>query len=172
GLALAHRKYGKLPWADVVEPARKLAADGFPISEYLARSISNKRIMERMQKFPESWRVFQRNGNPYQTGETFVEPELAATLARIQKDPADFYRGETAKLIVADMQAHGGTLTADDLAKYQPTVRKPLHSTYRGFEIITMPPPSSGGIALIEMLNMLEAYDLKSMGWHSSEEIH
>jgi gamma-glutamyltranspeptidase/glutathione hydrolase len=172
GLALAHKKYGKLPWADVVEPARKLAANGFPVSEYLARSISNKRIMERMQKFPESWRVFQRNGNPYQTGETFVEPDLATTLARIQKDPADFYRGETAKRIVDDMQAHGGTLTADDLARYEPTVRKPLHSTYRGFEIITMPPPSSGGIALIEMLNMLEAYDLKSMGWHSSEEVH
>jgi gamma-glutamyltranspeptidase/glutathione hydrolase len=128
--------------------------------------------MERMQKFPESWRIFERNGHPYEAGEIFVQPELAATLARIQKDPSDFYRGETARLIVVDMQAHGGLLTSEDLARYQPTVRTPLHGTYRGFEIITMPPPSSGGVALIEMLNMLEPYDLKSMGWHSSQEVH
>jgi gamma-glutamyltranspeptidase/glutathione hydrolase len=128
--------------------------------------------MERLQKFPESWRILERNGNPYQPGEIFVQPELAATLARVQKDPSDFYRGETARMIVTEMQAHGGNLTADDLSRYEPTIRKPLHSTYRGFEIVTMPPPSSGGIALIEMLNMLEPYDLKSMGWHSSEEVH
>ena len=125
-----------------------------------------------MQNFPESWRIFQRSGKPYVTGETFVQPELAATLARIQKDPTDFYRGETARLIVADMQAHGGIVTADDFARYQPTVRKPLHGTYRGHDIITMPPPSSGGIALIEMLNMLEPADIKSLGWHSSQEVH
>ena len=172
GLALAHKKYGKLPWADVVEPARKLAADGFPVSEYFVRSINNKRLQERMQKFPETWRIFQRNGNPFQPGDVFVQPELAATLARIQKDPSDFYRGETARLIVAEMQAHGGNLTAGDLAGYEPTIRKPLHSTYRGYEIVTMPPPSSGGIALIEMLNMLEPCDLHAMGWHSSEEVH
>src|SRR6266540_2952253 len=172
GLAVAHKKYGKLPWADLVEPARKLAAEGFPVSEYVVRSLTNKRTMERLQKFPESWRIFERNGRPYEAGEIFVQPELAATLARIQKDPTDFYRGETARLIVAEMQAHGGNLRAEDLARYEPTIRKPLHGTYRGFEIITMPPPSSGGIALIEMLNMLEPYDLGAMGWHSSEEVH
>jgi gamma-glutamyltranspeptidase / glutathione hydrolase len=172
GLSLAHKKYGKLPWADVVEPARKLAAEGFPVSEYFVRSINNKRLQERMQKFPETWRIFQRNGNPFQPGDVFVQPELAATLARIQKDPSDFYRGETARLIVAEMQAHGGNLTASDLSGYEPTIRKPLRSTYRGYDVITMPPPSSGGIALIEMLNMLEPYDLNAMGWHSSEEVH
>lgn len=172
GLALAHKRHGKLPWADVVEPARKLAAEGFVVSEYVSRSINNKRVQERMQKFPESWRIFQRNGNAWKTGELFVQPELAATLARIAKDPNDFYRGETAKMIVADQQAHGGTVTADDLEKYTPTVRKPLHSTYRGYEIVTFPPPSSGGVALIEMLNMLEPTDLGAMGWHSSEEVH
>ncbi|HUJ14734.1 MAG TPA: gamma-glutamyltransferase [Thermoanaerobaculia bacterium] len=172
GLALAHQRHGKLPWADLVEPARTLAADGFVVSEYLARSINNKRVVERMKLFPETWRVFQRNGNPLKAGDIFVQPELAATLKRIQKDPEDFYRGETARMIAAEMQAHGGTLTAGDLAKYEPTVRKPLHSTYRGFEIVTMPPPSSGGIALIEMLNMLEPYELGPMGWHSSEEVH
>ena len=155
-----------------MEPARKLAAEGFPVSQYLARSLTVKRTIERLQKFPESWRIFERNGKPYEVGEMFVQRELAETLARIQKDPTDFYRGETARLIVADAQAHGGILTAEDLVRYQPTVRKPLHGTYRGYDIITMPPPSSGGVALIEMLNMLEPYDLKSMGWHSSQEVH
>ncbi len=172
GLALAHRRHGKLRWADLVEPARRLAAEGFPVSQYLVRSLTGKRTMERLQKFPESWRIFERNGRPYETGEALVQPELAATLARIQKDPSDFYRGETARQIVADMKAHGGTITAEDLARYQPTVRTPLHGNYRGYEIITMPPPSSGGVALIEMLNMLERYDLKSMGWHSSQQVH
>ena len=172
GLALAHKRHGKLPWTDVVEPARKLAAEGFPVSQYLARSLAMKRIVERMQKFPESWRIYQRNGKPYTVGETFVQPELARTLARIQKDPTDFYRGDTARMIVTDMQAHGGIVTADDFARYQPTVRKPLHGAYRGYDIITMPPPSSGGIALIEMLNMLEPADVKSLGWHSSQEVH
>jgi len=172
GLALAHKRHGKLPWADVVEPARKLAAEGFPVSQYLARSLTVKRVVERLQKFPESWRIFERNGKPYQVGEIFVQAELAATLARIQKNPSDFYSGETARLIVADMQARGGMITAQDFARYQPNVRKPLHGTYRGYEIVTMPPPSSGGVALIEMLNMLEPCDLQSMGWHSSQEVH
>lgn len=172
GLALAHKRHGKLSWPDVVEPARKLAADGFVVSEYLARSLTGKRTMERLQKFPESARIYLRNGRPYEFGETLVQPELAATLERIQKDPGDFYRGETARLIVDDMKAHGGRITAEDLARYQPTVRMPLHGNYRGYEIITMPPPSSGGIAVIEMLNMLEDYDLASMGWHSSQQVH
>ena len=172
GLAAAHKKYGKLPWADLVEPARKLAAEGFPVSEYFARSIGNKRYADRMKLFPESWRIFQRNGNPFKQGDVFIQPELAATLARIAKDPSDFYRGKTASLIVEEMKKNGGNLTADDLAKYEPTFRKPLHATYRGYEIITMPPPSSGGIALIEMLNMLEPLDMTAMGWHSSRQVH
>jgi gamma-glutamyltranspeptidase/glutathione hydrolase len=172
GLALAHKRHGKLPWRDVVEPARKLAADGFTVSQYLSNSLRGKQTQERMRLFPESWRLFQRDGKPYQQGETFIQPELAQTLARIQQDPSDFYRGETAKRIVADVKAHGGIITLEDLAKYEPTVRQPLRGSYRGFEIITMPPPSSGGIALIEMLNMLEPYDLKAMGWHSSQHVH
>src|SRR5712691_13369175 len=106
GLALAHKRYGKLPWADVVEPARKLAAEGFTVSQYLSRSLKGKQTVERMQKFPESWRIFQRNGKPYEPGQTFIQPELARTLARIQADPSDFYRGETARRIVADVQKH------------------------------------------------------------------
>jgi len=167
GLKLAHERHGKLPWRDLVEPARKLAASGFVVSEYLARSLRGKQATERMKQFPESWRIFQRDGKPYETGETFIQPELAQTLARIQKDASDFYRGETARRIVA-----GGVLTAEDLRQYKPALRTPLRGTYRGHEIITMPPPSSGGVALIEMLNMLEPYDLKSMGWHSSQQVH
>ncbi|HET7435954.1 MAG TPA: gamma-glutamyltransferase [Thermoanaerobaculia bacterium] len=172
GLALAHKRHGKLPWADVVEPARRLAFEGFPVSYHLARSLSFASTKTKMQPFAESQRIFQRGGKPYEMGETFVQPDLAATLARIKKDPRDFYEGETAKMIVADMKANGGIVTAEDLRTYEPTIRQPLRTTYRGYEVITMPPPSSGGIALIEMLNILEAYDLKSMGWHSSLYVH
>jgi gamma-glutamyltranspeptidase/glutathione hydrolase len=167
GLALAHQRYGKLPWRTLVEPARKLAADGFIVSQYLERSLAATDA-QRMKQFPESWRIFGGK----KEGDRFVQPELAAVLARIAGDPDDFYRGVTAKRIVAAMKAHGGLLTAQDLANYKPKIRTPLHGTYRGYEIVSMPPPSSGGIALIEMLNMLEPYDLKAMGWHSSEEVH
>jgi len=172
GLALAHKRHGKLPWKELVEPARKLAAEGFVVSEYLSRSLRGKQTTERMKQFPESWRIFQRDGNPYEPGDTFAQPDLAKTLARIQADPNDFYRGETARRLVADIQAHGGAVTAEDLKQYKPAIRTPLRGTYRGHEIITMPPPSSGGVALLEMLNMLEPYDLKSMGWHSSQQVH
>ena len=172
GLALAHKRHGKLKWADVIEPARKLAADGFTVNYHLARSLSSRSTTDKMQPWNESRRVFQRDGRFYELGDTFVQPELAAVLARIKANPRDFYEGETARLIVADMKAGGGIITAEDLRTYEPTVRKPLRGTYRGHEILTMPPPSSGGIALLEMLNMLEAYDLKSLGWHSSKYVH
>jgi gamma-glutamyltranspeptidase/glutathione hydrolase len=167
GLALAHQRYGKLPWRAVVEPARKLAADGFVVSQYLERSLQAEDA-QRMKQFPESWRIFGGK----KEGERFVQPELAAVLARIANDPSDFYRGVTAKKIVAAMKAHGGLISARDLADYKPKIRTPLRGTYRGYEIVSMPPPSSGGIALIEMLNMLESYDLKSMGWHSVQHVH
>lgn len=172
GLVAAHRRHGKLKWEELVEPARKLAAEGFEVSYHLARSLRSKSTTDRMAPFAESRRIFQRDGRFYEMGDVFVQPDLAATLARIQKNPRDFYEGETAKLIAADMNAHGGIITLEDLRTYEPTIRKPLRTTYRGYEIITMPPPSSGGVALIEMLNMLEAYDLKSMGYHSAQHIH
>lgn len=172
GLALAHERHGKLPWADVVAPARKLAAQGFAVSHHLATSLSVKRTVDKMAPWEESRRIYQRGGRFYELGETFVQPELAASLARIQKDPRDFYEGVTAKLIVDDMKAHGGLVTAEDLRAYEPTIREPLRGSYRGCEVLTMPPPSSGGIALIEMLNMLEPLDLVSMGWHSSRYVH
>ncbi|MBV9494397.1 MAG: gamma-glutamyltransferase [Acidobacteria bacterium] len=173
GLALAHQRHGKLKWAELVEPARKLAAEGFVVNYHLARSLRSEGTKKRLGNFPESVRVYQRNGKFYDMGEKFVQPELAATLMRIRDNGRDgFYKGETARLIAEDMKAHGGLITTADLAGYEATVRKPLMGKYRGYDILTMPPPSSGGIALLEMLHMLEAYDLKAMGWHSSQEIH
>ena len=172
GLALAHKRHGKLKWEELVEPARKLAAEGFTVNYHLARSLSHKNTVEKLQSWSESRRIYQRDGKFFEMGDSIVQPELASVLARIKNDPRDFYEGETAKLIVAAMKANGGIITAEDLRTYEPTIRKPLRGTYRGYEILTMPPPSSGGIALIEMLNMLEAYDLKSLGWHSSAYVH
>lgn len=172
GFILAHQRHGKLKWAEIVEPARKLAAEGFIVNQYLARSLSEQVAVDKMKPFAESHRIYQRNGRFYEMDERFVQPELAATFARIKSNPRDFYEGETAKLIAADMKANGGIITLEDLKTYEATVRVPLRTTYRGHEILTMPPPSSGGIALMEMLNMLEPYDLQSMGWHSAQYMH
>jgi gamma-glutamyltranspeptidase/glutathione hydrolase len=165
GLALAHKRYGKLPWRELVAPAIKLARDGHVVSDYVATRTNTPEVLARLKQFPESWRLFAN----HHAGDRVVQPELAKTLARIANDPTDFYRGEIAKRIVAQMK---GSITAKDLAQYKPTIRTPLRGTYRGYEIITMPPPSSGGIALIEMLNMLDPYDVKSMGWQSASEWH
>jgi gamma-glutamyltranspeptidase/glutathione hydrolase len=172
GLALAHKRHGKLKWDALVEPARKLAAEGFEVNYHLARTLRSSTTVEKMQPFAESRRLYQRDGRFYEMGETFVQPDLASVLTRIQSNPRDFYEGQTARLIAAEMKANGGIITLEDLRSYEPTVRTPLHSFYRGHEIITMPPPSSGGIALIEMLNILEAYDLPAMGWHSAQYTH
>ena len=172
GLALAHKRHGKLKWEELVEPARKLAAEGFEVNYHLMRSITSKHAIERMESFADSKRIYLNEGRGWQMGDTLVQPELAATLARIRNNPRDFYDGETGRLIVADMKANGGIMTAEDLRTYEPTIRTPLRGSYRGHDIITMPPPSSGGIALLEMLNMLEPYDLAAMGWHSSQHVH
>ncbi|MDP9191229.1 MAG: gamma-glutamyltransferase [Acidobacteriota bacterium] len=172
GLALAHKRHGKLKWDELVEPARKLAAEGFIVNFHLARGLRSSSTLEKMKAFPESRRIFQREGRFYDMGDTFVQPQLAAVMARIKTNPRDFYEGETAKLIAADMKANGGIITLEDLRTYEPTVRTPLKTTYHGHEILTMPPPSSGGIAVVEMLNMLEAYDLKSMQWGSAQYTH
>lgn len=172
GFMLAHRRHGKLPWAELVEPARKLAAEGITVNYHLAKNLREQVVIDKLKPFAESRRIYHRDGRFYEMGETFVQPELAATLKRIRDNPRDFYEGETARLIAADMKASGGIITLEDLRTYEATLRTPLRTTYRGHEILTMPPPSSGGIALIEMLNMLEPYDLRSMGWHSAQYSH
>lgn len=173
GLELALKKYGsgKFTWAQLVEPARRLAAEGFTVPHSLARSM--RRNQKRLESNPETRRIYLRNGRFFQEGESFKQPQLAATLTRLQRlGPREFYEGMTARLIAADMKQHGGLITLDDLRKYTAKERTPLRGTYRGYEIITMPPPSAGGVALLEMLNILEGFDLSALGWSSSEKYH
>src|SRR5712691_3238408 len=171
GLSLALGRHGKLKWADVIEPARKLAAEGFTMNHHLTRSLQGSEKL--LTQFPDSKRIFLRDGRFYDEGERLVQPELAATLARLkEKGPREFYEGKTAQMIAEDMKANGGLITEKDLKDYEPTVRKPLAGTYRGYEIVTMPPPSSGGAALLEMLNILEHYNLAELGPGSSDAVH
>lgn len=173
GMELALKKYGsgKFNWAQLVEPARRLAANGFPISYSLARSLRNNEGF--FAPYADSRRIYNRNGDFYKEGEAWRQPELAATFARLQKEgPNEFYEGRTARLIAEDMKRHNGLMTLNDLHNYVAKEREPLRSTYRGYEVISMPPPSSGGAVLIEMLNMLEGYDLNKYGWSSVERNH
>lgn len=171
GMAYALEKYGTMKWAAVAEPARRLAGDGFTVWHQLELSL--KGAAEDLSRHPESKRVFLRNGDFYREGERMRQPELAATLARmIKHGPQEFYTGETARLIVRHMEKAGGWMTMEDLKNYRVVEREPLRGSYRGHEIITMPPPSSGGVALLQMLNILERYDLKSLGFGSSASTH
>ncbi|HWQ36005.1 MAG TPA: gamma-glutamyltransferase [Blastocatellia bacterium] len=174
GLAYALEKYGTMKWAQVAEPARRLAADGFPVWYMLERSL--RAGQDELSRYPETKRIFLRDGKPYETGEIFRQPELAATLARLIKSgPREFYEGKTAQLIEASMKrALNGQqwITVQDLRNYRVVEREPLRATYRGCEVITMPPPSSGGVALIEMLNILEKFDLKELGFGSVASTH
>jgi gamma-glutamyltranspeptidase / glutathione hydrolase len=149
-------------------PAIRLARDGFPLAYSDARDLQDKDL----GKFPDSRRIFQRDGNFYQTGEIFKQPELARTLERIAKNPDDFYHGALARELAAAIQKGGGLLTAADLAAYEVKEREPIRGTYRGYDIISAPPPSSGGVALVEILNILEGFDLAKFGNRSAESIH
>ena len=173
GMELALKKYGsgKVTWSQLVEPARRLAANGFTVTHSLARSLYNSR--EYLEKYAETNRVYLRNGRFYGEGELFRQPELAATFARLQRfGPNEFYEGETARLIVADMKRHNGLMTLADLHGYVAKERVPVRGNYRGHEIISMPPPSSGGAVLIQMLNILEGFDLSKLQASSSERYH
>ncbi len=170
GLELAQKRYGKLKWHDIVEPARRLAESGFIVTHGMANSLRREKSLSQ---FPESRRIFQKNGYYYKEGEIFKQPDLASTLKRIQvQGPREFYEGQTAKLLVREMADHGGLITMRDLQNYRPVERKPLRGVYRGYEVITMPPPSSGGIVLLEMLNILEHYNLTESGYNSSRTNH
>jgi gamma-glutamyltranspeptidase/glutathione hydrolase len=172
GLELALKKYGsgKFTWAQLIEPARRLASNGFTVSHSLAESLQRT---SRFEEYADSRRIFLRDGKFFEEGEVFRQPELAATLVRLQRGgPREFYQGATAHLIVEDMKRHNGLMTLEDLRGYQPKERAPVRGTYRGYEVVSMPPPSSGGAVLIEMLNMLEGFDLRAMGWSSSDSLH
>ena len=173
GMELALKKYGsgKMTWAQLVEPARQLAANGFTVTYSLARSLKGND--DYLAKYPETKRIYLKGGSFYKEGELFRQPELAATFARLQRlGPNEFYEGETARLIVADMKRNSGLMTLEDLHGYVAKERVPLRGNYRGHEIISMPPPSSGGAVLIEMLNILEGYDLNKLDASSSDRYH
>jgi gamma-glutamyltranspeptidase / glutathione hydrolase len=171
GFEYAFQRYGSGDWPQLVEPAVALARDGIIMTPALARSLRG--VLPAMAQYPASIAAFSRNGVPYEAGEQWAQPELARTLDRIRRDGRDgFYTGETAELLVAEIQRGGGIITMEDLLLYQPRERAPLHGTYRGHEIISMPPPSSGGVAMIQMLNILESFDLAAMGHNTAPYIH
>ena len=169
GLVYAEKKYGKLSLEKVMAPAIQLARDGFALAYEDARDLKDD---EYLAQFPDSHRIFQRDGNFYQPGEILKQPELARTLERIAKNPDDFYHGALARELAAAIQKGGGLITAADLAAYEVKEREPVRGTYRGYDIISAPPPSSGGTALVEILNILEGFDLAKFGNRSAEAIH
>src|SRR5258708_5315403 len=167
GLELALKKYGTMKLPDVMAPAIRLAQNGYPVSAKLAHAFAGEK--QYLQQISLSNRIFLKNGQMCKAGETLRQPELAATLERIAKNgAAEFYRGETARMLVSDMAALGGLVTMDDLAQYQPKVREALRAKYtidgHSCEVLSSPPPSSGGLALIEALDMLKNVALKN--WH------
>ena len=173
GFALAQQKYGsgKVSWADVVEPARRLAAEGHVVSQWTAASLRN--FAQHLGRFDESKKIYLKNGAFHPTGEIWVQADLGETFARLQKNgPREFYEGETARRIAAAMAKHGGNITLADLAAYKVVERTPLRGAYRGYEIVTMPPPSSGGIAPLQMFGMLEPFDVGALGHNSAAKYH
>src|SRR6185295_4021515 len=170
GFEMAHQKYGHAKWQSLVQPAVTLASRGFTVSYSLAESLKNSKLLP---KFEKSKSVFQRGGNFYEMGDTFAQPELARTLERIGKLGAkDFYEGETAERFAAEMAKNGGTITLADLKDYQAVERKPLQGSYRNYSVISAPPPSSGGIGMLQMLGMLEGSGYEKTGAGSAASIH
>jgi len=172
GFALAHSKYGKVKWNTLVEPAVRLAADGFDVPKGLAASLGGA-INGKFKNFPASVAAYSKSGTAYAMGERMKLPDLARTLERIRDNGKDgFYRGETARLLAQEMKRGGGLITEDDLANYVAKERAPVTARYRGYEVISMAPPSSGGVAMTEMLNILEGYDLAKAGHNSPQYVH
>jgi gamma-glutamyltranspeptidase/glutathione hydrolase len=173
GLELALKTYGTMKLADVLAPAIRLAENGYPVSEKLARELEEER--PELEQFPMSKRIFLDSGKMFKPGDILKQPELAATLKRIAKNGAEeFYRGETARMLAEEMAKNGGLITLDDLAHYTPKVREVLSAKYESgghnWEVLTSPPPSSGGVAIIEALNMLQGVPLK--GWNDPQSVH
>jgi gamma-glutamyltranspeptidase/glutathione hydrolase len=169
GLIYAEKTYGRLTLAQVMAPAIRLASQGYILSDEEAHNLAAARNLAR---FPDSRRVFQRGGNFFKAGDRFTQPVLARTLTRIAANPASFYIGPMAAELAASIQKGGGLLTAADLAAYEVKDRAPLIGSYRGCQIVTAPPPSAGGIVLLEALNILSGYDLAKLGDRSSPQVH
>jgi gamma-glutamyltranspeptidase/glutathione hydrolase len=172
GMVAAWERYGSLPWAELLAPAIALARDGFGLGWQEANSLNRSKA--RFEEFPGSARSFTKpDGQPWAEGDRLIQPDLAATLDRIAEQGRDgFYDGETAKLIVEEMQRGGGVITLEDLRNYKSVWRDPLIINYRDYKLITMGPPSSGGVAIGQILGMVEPFDLKGMGFNSAASIH
>jgi gamma-glutamyltranspeptidase/glutathione hydrolase len=172
GMALAHSRLGKLPWKDVVLPAVEIASNGFLISTSLARGLNNE-IRGAMSRFPASVAAYGKpGGEQWSEGDRLMQPDLARSLNSIAESPDAFYTGWIADRIADDMAANGGLIARDDLAAYKAVERVPVKGTFLGFDIISMPPPSSGGTALIEMLNMLERQQIQQLKPRTAEALH
>ncbi len=171
GMEVAHSRFGSLPWEQLLEPAIKLASEGFLVDKRLYNEM--KACEKTFKEYPSSTKVFlKEDGSFYKPGETLRQPDLAETIKRIQKHGAeDFYHGETASMLVDFIQEYGGIMTMKDLADYKVIEREPLKGKYRGYDVYTMRPPSSG-VTLIEMLNILEGYDLRDIGHNSVLYLH
>jgi gamma-glutamyltranspeptidase/glutathione hydrolase len=171
GLALALQKFGSKPLRELAAPAIRLARDGIPVDQFLAGTLRSEQ--KQLGRYPSTKKIVFRGEEPLQQGDLLVQEDLARTLERFAADgPAGFYTGRTAELITAAMQQGGGFVTAQDLAAYAPQERAVLVGSYRGRQVLTMPPPSSGGVALLQMLNLLEPYDLRGAGFGGSQSIH
>jgi gamma-glutamyltranspeptidase/glutathione hydrolase len=172
GLHFAHRKYGKLPWKRLLAPAIELAGEGYTVSYDMASALERSR--ERLSRDPSTLEYFYKAGGVgYQQGELFVQADLAWTLTQIAEHGRDaFYRGGIADKIIAEMEKGGGLIDADSLAVYEPVVREPVRGTYRGYDIVSMPPSSSGGVHIIQMLNILEHFPVREYGAESANNVH
>jgi gamma-glutamyltranspeptidase / glutathione hydrolase len=169
GLEYAHRKYGRRPWAALVQPAVELTK-GFEVSWSLSRSLRNAK---NLAEFPASKRIYLKNGAGFEAGERLLQPELGRVLARIAKQGGrDFYEGETARVLAEQMAANGGLITLEDLKAYQPVERPPLRGNYKGYELLTAPPPSSGGIGVLQMLHALAGSGYEKQGLGSAATTH
>ncbi len=174
GLYKAHQKMGSLPWEELLQPSIELTEKGFESTYNMNWFLNWVQDQKDDELYAATAQAFLKNGEEiYKPGETWKQPDLAKTLRRIQKNGADgFYKGKTAKLIADFMKKHGGLITEEDLAKYKAEELEPVTGTYRGHEIVAMPPPSSGGVALIEMLNILEGFDIEEAGHNSAASLH
>jgi len=169
GFELAHKRFGHKAWAELVEPAVRLATDGFPLSYTLSQALQNKATHDRLAMFADSKRIFLGVG----FGDKLVQADLAETLKRIRdRGASDFYEGETAKKLAAAMEANGGTITLADLKNYQAVERAPLRGHYHDFEVITSPPPSAGGVGFLQMFGMLEGSGYEKGGAGSAASVH
>ncbi|MDX2240489.1 MAG: gamma-glutamyltransferase [Leptolyngbyaceae cyanobacterium bins.302] len=169
GLYDVHRRYGVLPWKTLVRPAIELAERGFPVSPGLANAIAQQ---QTLQNNPSARKIFTRDGNPLAVGDRLIQTDLAQTLKAIAQNPSSFYTGKVGQAIAQDMATQGGLITLKDLQQYRPIWRDPVCGAFRVYRVCSMPPPSSGGVHLLQMLNMMGETDLKTPGWHHPDTLH